>query len=271
MVIRLLLFILIMMVFLILPLFSQTTEIYSAQKSSHFGQSLSRKDITVFTAKDFLNSAYVKSNGNGFLTALVLSRKNWLMLKVLLEKKSPYNFASLILEQKKHYLLLENKDESVKIAFSAEKAPAQVLSIINQTYKNEEKIRRIVLRHYRENYIIRIYGAEDFNQNGKLDYQEALAAATMLADKSQWLWGIRDGSDYLAPFWGARHIIVKENTKIIEKHSIREIPAKQEEAETGKIIKKEEVKSPGKKNSIKVVPGKIEGSNFKPIEKKEPQ
>ena len=85
-------------------------------------------------------------------------------------------------------------------SFSLEKPDTEVLSILEDYYRDSySQWLESVTIHYMDNYIIRIYRAENVFDpwNDVIGYNEALLMATVLGDKDQWLWGIHDGLDLL--------------------------------------------------------------------------
>lgn len=189
----------------------QSAEIYSAHRAEAYGRALDRSRIERFTPTDFLSAPQAAApRAEGILTAVTLNRLTRCTLEALTEWQNPLEWCSLTLIrqenddagtsfQGKHRYRLEAPEDHLTIVFSLERPAKALLDEVRTTYREEPEVKAQVLNHYGEGYVIRIYAGEDFNENGVLDFREALAAATLLGDTEQWLWGIRDGSDYLAP------------------------------------------------------------------------
>lgn len=89
--------------------------------------------------------------------------------------------------------------EGIDITFSLEKPEAPLIEEIESYYADWPEWREPVLEHYRNNWVIRIYRAENVFEPwiDRIEYNEALLSAALIADRDQWLWGIHDGADIL--------------------------------------------------------------------------
>lgn len=93
-----------------------------------------------------------------------------------------------------------NNRQQLDTSFSVEKAPGDLVTVIQQFYTNDPKNRDLVVNYYKDNYILRIFAAENFIDpwNHDISMNEALVMATYLGDLEQPLWGIADGNANLA-------------------------------------------------------------------------
>lgn len=93
-----------------------------------------------------------------------------------------------------------NNAQQLDTSFSVEKAPDDLITVIQQFYADDPKDCEIVVNYYKNNYIIRIFSAENFIDpwNHDISMNEALLMATYLGDLEQPLWGIADGNAHLA-------------------------------------------------------------------------
>jgi hypothetical protein len=93
------------------------------------------------------------------------------------------------------WLYRYNRD-GIKIVFSLEAAPEDLYNEIQSTYFGKESLIEEVSESYRDGYILRIHEAENLYrpQIAKIDYEDILVAAALIADIFQPLWGIHDGN-----------------------------------------------------------------------------
>ncbi len=189
------------------PVSGQVAEVYAALEPERLGRAADRSRIERFTRSDFLNAPYAElpDDHPGFLTAVHISRQNRCTLEALVQWRNPLEWCALTLEAAgdgpSRRFRLSSEEDALAAVFSVERPGQAVLSEVRGTYRalKQPEWEEKVSRHYRENYVLRIWGGEDFNKNGRLDYREAMAMASLLGDAEQWLWGVRDGADYMAP------------------------------------------------------------------------
>jgi hypothetical protein len=170
--------------------------IYDDISDSTFGRSVSRsivrgvrQDLFALYRTLPVERGLLDSEEEGFLTPLVLENEK----KERLEK----GFYPGVEKDSKGFYRLNRS--GVDITFSLEKAGEALYREIDDYYADWPDWQGPVREHYRENWIIRIHRAENVFEPwvDRISYNEALLAATLIADKDQWLWGIHDGFDYL--------------------------------------------------------------------------
>jgi hypothetical protein len=180
------------------PVFSQDEEmvtIYDDFDDGVFGRSEYRSvhrsvTLSAFSRFESLSVASPGWEETNHLTAVVLSAARADEIR-----RAEYDFITERDEGVYNY----NRD-GLEFSFSLEKPDHEVLSVLEEYYKGSfspwlESVRQ----HYEDNYIIRIYSAENVFEpwNNLIQYNEALLMATILGDREQWLWGIHDGLDLL--------------------------------------------------------------------------
>jgi hypothetical protein len=140
------------------------------------------RTLTVET--DLLESNLIK----GFLTPLVFSAA----------KKSDMDrgvYTSISLTGS----VYRYRGEGIDISFTLEKPDSGLLAEIDQYYKDWPQWHEPVKNHYLDNWVIRILEAENVFEPwiDLITYNEALLSASLIADRDQWMWGVRDGADIL--------------------------------------------------------------------------
>ncbi len=82
-----------------------------------------------------------------------------------------------------------------EIVFALEKAGEGIMKLVERTYSRDAYLLGELRRSYSDNFVVRIYRAENLFEdgNGKIDFTEALLAATVIGDTFQPLLGIHDG------------------------------------------------------------------------------
>ena len=175
--------------------------IYNDNQEKYFGRSLKRTGITginLMDFKDYKTKAVGDRNGN--LTAVLVSSYINASLEMLLEKrdKIQYEDTSITVLKKvnrRNIYLYNNSKYGISFSFSLEKADKNIYSQIEMVYGNNIYWHKIVTKLYVNNYVVRIYSAENikgFNES-KITYSEIMFMATLLGERDQPLWGIHDG------------------------------------------------------------------------------
>ncbi len=263
-----------------LPVPAQVAEIYAGFSQDVFGRTGRRDQVDRFARPDFLDADYTElpADHPGHLTAVHLQRDTRCTLEALTQWQNPLTWCSLTLSRIQEaeapapavYRLVSPED-SIRILFSVERPGTELLGEVAALYQSMDQPgwAEKVTRHYQENYVLRIRGGEDFNGNGRLDYREALAAASLLGDAEQWLWGIRDGSDYLAPLRNCEPAL---QAGILpcgpDGSSPAESPEGEEEKEEQEADEEADGDADGK--GILVVPGQMgEDKTFRPLQDSE--
>lgn len=95
--------------------------------------------------------------------------------------------------------VFDYRKDGLDISFSIEKPKEKLIQMVSDFYSGDETWHDPLVEHYRENYVIRIFRAENVfdSWSDEISYNEAMVAATLLGDSDQWLWGIHDGADIL--------------------------------------------------------------------------
>ncbi|MDC7224617.1 MAG: hypothetical protein PQJ60_12810 [Spirochaetales bacterium] len=177
--------------------------IYDDTSDSNFGRSVARSVIRGVRLDRFshyrtlpVEQSLLEGPGQeGFLTPLVLSDEK----KQRLERGTYWGITR---ESDRLYRL---RRSGVDITFSLEKAGEDLYREIEDYYADWPEWYEPVRNHYQANWVIRIHRAENVFEPwiDLITYNEALLAATLIADEDQWLWGVHDGADFLE--WGFSH------------------------------------------------------------------
>lgn len=155
-------------------------------------------------------------------TALVISLKSVETLRSLLSRYQMIRFKDIELTKEDNLYSIFLKNNNIKILFSFEKPDQSIINLISDYYIHSEYWSKKVKERYNDNYIIVIHGLSDFNNNGKIDYQEIIVAATLLASRDQWLWGIHDGVeilDFIEDSDSKIQLILKDRTSYSDHYS----------------------------------------------------
>ncbi|MBN2627861.1 MAG: hypothetical protein JXA95_14435 [Spirochaetales bacterium] len=125
----------------------------------------------------------------GFLTPLVFADSK----KSVLDREG---YPGVRRNGEGRYLLTA---DGIDITFSLEKPSPALLEEIDSYYRDWPEWQEPVAARYRDNWVIRIHRAENVFEPwvDRIDYNEALLSAALIADDDQWLWGVHDGADYL--------------------------------------------------------------------------
>lgn len=197
---RLLLFI------LLLPTFIFSTEpfveIYKTHDNGLYGRSEDR-DI-ILSIKDSVfkrHNTIIADSEYNLLTAVVLDSEVVNRLEERFTGRESIQIGYVKISKSENIYTIEDDNLFLSFSFSIEKPNKEILDVIANHYEKMPEIRENVLEHYKNNYVIRIFSAENLLQSEakEITYDEALVMATIIGDKDQWLWGIHNGTDYLRP------------------------------------------------------------------------
>lgn len=161
----------------------------------NFGYSSGRQ-LLLSVKKGSFQSSETKpvSREDGILTMVTLSSER---VKDIRNMDTPLPRISLNGRTIYYY----NKD-GIEFSFSLERPGEDVLNLIIKVYAEDPPTLREVMKYYRDNYIIRIFSAENIIHPEKKDitFEEAMLMATLLGDSFQPLLGIHDGKDILKKY-----------------------------------------------------------------------
>ena len=171
--------------------------IYDDISDSVYGRSASRSIVrgvrldrfglyrTLAVEKDLLDD----SGEGGFLTPLVFSDA----------KKNRLDAGEFGVVTSTGDGLFRLSSNGTDISFSLEKPGEDLYREIEDYYMDWPDWLEPVKEHYRDNWVIRIHRAENVFEPwiDRITYNEALLAASLIADREQWLWGVHDGADIL--------------------------------------------------------------------------
>lgn len=135
----------------------------------------------------------------GVPTVVTVSREFYFLLDELLKSNQSYTKGTVTISKSGNIFNFIDSSIQLDISFSLEKPGAEILNIISVIYKNDIKTKKIVTDHYLESWIIRIHSAENVIAPDleTLEFDDILISATIIGEKSQWLWGVHDGVDYV--------------------------------------------------------------------------
>jgi len=174
--------------------------IWADNSSLYLGLSKDRVWLKSYFLSNFQYYSTLKTETKkGIPTIVTASRDLYFLLDSLLKNDNYYKKDSFsISREDKIYTFIDDSNQ-LEISFSLEKPTKEIFNIINMVYENDPKTRKIVTDHYLESWVIRIFSAEnvispDINS---LDFDDILISATIIGEKSQWLWGVHDGVDYI--------------------------------------------------------------------------
>ncbi len=168
--------------------------IYDEFDEGLFGKSIYRGIIISLKRAVFNRSeTLIIKNGinEGFLTAVVIKHET--VQKLI---SGYYNLPLKRISGRDIYFY--DKD-NLKFSFSVEKPNIRIINVVSEFYKNDNIWHDQLISHYKENYVIRVFSAENVFESWteEITYNEALIIATLIGDNEQWLWGIHDGRDIL--------------------------------------------------------------------------
>ncbi|QEN05740.1 hypothetical protein EW093_13845 [Thiospirochaeta perfilievii] len=174
--------------------------IWADNSSLYLGLSKDRVWLKSYFLSNFQYYSTLKTETKkGIPTIVTASRDLYFLLDSLLKNDNYYKKDSFsISREDKIYTFIDDSNQ-LEISFGLEKPTKEIFNIINMVYENDPKTRKIVTDHYLESWVIRIFSAEnvispDINS---LDFDDILISATIIGEKSQWLWGVHDGVDYI--------------------------------------------------------------------------
>ncbi len=191
---------------------SNSVSIYNDGEADLFGRSRYRSVRstildTVYGRRDSFDVARVIGGVDEYQTAVVLSSEVRRRLVSLFEEgASAETEGGYRFEWKQEagvkVFSVSHPDMGLDLAFSLDRPPKEMLQMIRDVYGRNEVWRRWtqpVLDHYRSHYVITVHRGENIFRpwEEEISYAEALAAATLLGDREQWLWGIHDGRGLL--------------------------------------------------------------------------
>jgi hypothetical protein len=186
--------------FIVLPMAAQdqTSEtvvsIYDEFDDGLFGKSRHRGVIVSVKKGAFARaeSFDVKEDGEqGYLTAVVMDKET--------VEKLESGYYGLPFSDSMGYKIYHYDYEGLDFSFSVEPANKSILQMVSDFYSNDPVWHDPLVKHYEENYVIRVHRTENVFDSWSEDitYNEAMIAATLVGDKDQWLWGIHNGADIL--------------------------------------------------------------------------
>lgn len=189
-------------VMLLMPFFisaeTPRVSIYSDADQARYGQTFSRGRRISFELPDFRTVDTIDAPAGGIQTAVIADARVKNAIEILLEDKNFIFIENSVLTKtefsgKPAYGFNWN-EYGFEIVFSFEKADQHLDEVIEQTYSKDSYLLGELRRSYADNYAVRIYRADDIvRRNGKLDFSEAMLAATVIGDSFQPLFGIHDG------------------------------------------------------------------------------
>ncbi len=174
--------------------------VYKENMPAHYGRAEVRAEKISYKLNEFsLSETFMTESPGGMLTAVALSSTIVEKLESLFIDYDeiyidPYWLEKDVFEGRTTYLYYDG-DSGIKFLFSPEKAGKEILNEVDIVYGDDPYWREEVGRHYRENYVIRIFSAENIidYRSVEITFTEALLMATLIGDSDQWLWGIHDG------------------------------------------------------------------------------
>lgn len=188
----------------------QFVQIYAEADAAAYGRTVSREEVL---SQDVYNFTFGRTlwvgQGKGYLTAVTASAAVKEDLDALLaqERIVKVKGRELYRVETDHagaplaqpFYAYKERERGILIGFSLEKAPQAMLDLIGQVYKLEPKVAATVKAHYQNNYVIRIYQADNlYSKADPPSIHDIMLNATLLGEKFQNLIGIHDGQDFLA-------------------------------------------------------------------------
>ncbi len=174
--------------------------IWADNDSDNMGVSKDRVWLKSYMLSNFEYYSTLKTEStDGVLTPITVSRELYFLLDELLQFQNIFIKDSVTIEKIDNVYNFTDTSLGMEISFSLEKPTKVVFDVIKSVYENDAKTEKIVIDHYLDSWIIRIHSAEnvvspDINT---LDFDDILITATIIGEKSQWLWGLHDGVDYI--------------------------------------------------------------------------
>jgi len=181
----------------------EAVSIYTRFSAAEWGRTGERNQITRIDFSEFLRAPVLKAPpAEGYLTAVLVDGR---IISAVMEKMTPgqtvgdgqASFSWIVREGRQAFQIRDDR-WGLDLVFSLEEAPEAMLESIAALYRLDSLNRTLVLQEYREKRVIRIFQASDvLEKDGRLSFGEALAAATLIGDTFQPLYGIHDGRGYL--------------------------------------------------------------------------
>lgn len=166
--------------------------IYTDFIEQSFGRSPYRQALLSVDLRAFERyRSYPVAEPGGWLTAVVMRKET---VDKLRAGTLPIS-SSIHINRGKYYL----NYKGISLVFSVEGVTTRQIEMIERVYANLPTARSQVLDYYRQNFVIRIYEAEDLfhPQVQEISFFEAMLSATIIGDSQQWLWGVHDARDIL--------------------------------------------------------------------------
>lgn len=190
--------------------------IYSAYEETLYGAARDRRGVLWFSLEDFHASESLDVSGDGILTAVTVAKGIRDDLLNLVEEGGRWSRDGVTLTRYRkngrdlfslHYL-----PPDLRFTFSLEKPGDPVYDVIDLIYPARQDAAAEVKAHYSDNYVVRIHQAENVlePEKNRVDFGEALLAATVLGEPFQHLLGIRDGYDLLG---NIGYLVLEQNYK----------------------------------------------------------
>lgn len=178
-------------------------EIYKNFNPGYYGVAFDRSEIKGYPLGMFIHSSTVDAPPGGILTAVTFAGRLREDLIELLKDSPAVSSEGLRISRSGpaggEFFRVTSDETGIDITFSLEKPSGEIYDVLDLVYPNRPDAAMEVKTHYADNYMLRIRAAENFKdpEEGVLDFEEALVAATLVGESFQHLLGIRDGFDLL--------------------------------------------------------------------------
>lgn len=188
-------------------------EIYGNFDSRQYGLASDRRTIHRYSLDIFRSSETLPIPDEGFLTVLTFSAGLLQDLRTLTEDDGVVRSDDMVISRNRRggrdVYTVAWAEVDLEFSFSLEEAPEDLFDIIDRVYPVRSDAASEVKTHYRDNYLIRIHGAENFlnPQGERVEFEEALVTATLIGEPFQHLLGVRDGLDLLG---NLGYVVMKE-------------------------------------------------------------
>ncbi len=182
----------------LIPLFLFSEEpivsIYDEFDEGLFGKSVHRGIIVSLKKAVFTRSETLivkEDDDEGFLTAVVMGKET--------AENLMSGYYKLPKKKIGDRIIYQYNEQGLNFSFSIEKPNEKMISIVKEYYTNDDVWQEPLLQYYNDNYVIRIFSAENVFESWteEITYNEAMVVASLIGGDDQWLWGIHDGSDIL--------------------------------------------------------------------------
>ena len=183
-------------------------EIYSDYSVQEFGRAPKRVSVLSVPLREFsATRTNAVSDPDGVLTAVVLDAKVVDALYRFLDGfherwLDPAWFWIDDAALGRRIINYYDNGSGLRFSFSAEKPGKEMLRLIDAFYARDAKNRLEVRKSYEDNYVLRIHSAENIRDPWKdeISFEEVLLTASLIGDRDQPLWGVRDGFGLLKDF-----------------------------------------------------------------------